>query len=803
MATLPKLPLAITAVALAASGTRAADQPPDFSRDLQPYLDAYCLRCHDAQKQKGDFRIDSLSREIGQKDTPQWAEIMSRISSGEMPPKKEEKQPPATESARVVEWLSARIKEGEAARMAKRDRVSFHRLSREEYVHTVYDLLGVHVDANDPGGFQEDPEWHGFERLGSVLPLSASQMEKYFQFAEKILSEAYPEKAPVPLELKRKSVQTTQITGKYREYLESQGLLDKVRYDLWPGDIFRAGGPGGIKSAGVYECKITLSGLKKPGGPAPRVRFYEENLDRVLFEQDVVAPEDQPVTLTFRTHLPAGSPTVHVYNHIAGPSTLPRFGRHGNRPFVSLAEGRLPWQLKLTDEEGVPLYSFLIIDEVEWKGPLVSDAEAALRAPFLPADNNPEQVAKALRAFADRAFRRPATAAELAKITSIVQKELDSGTDVKTAVKHGMIAILCSRNFIFLHEGSEDRERHTLNDWELASRLAYMLWSTMPDAELTALAAAGKLQDRAELKKQVTRMLADPRATRFAQSFPFQWLQLRKVGMFAPDKKLYPEYDKHLEQSMIAETTAFFAETLTKNLPLSELLQSNWTMLNPRLARHYGLEEPARDAFERVSLRADSHRGGILTHAGILSLTSDGTRHRPVHRGVWISESIFGKSPPPPPANVEPIAPNPVDSPKATLRMKLDAHKANENCAACHARIDPLGLAFENYDAIGRWRTREQIQQGTGDDPEVDASGHLPDGRTYRDAEDLKRLLLADLDVFNKTFIRKLGTYALRRSLSFEDEERLATIAAEAKKAGYGVRSILETLITSDLFQAR
>jgi hypothetical protein len=267
MAILLPLALAVATVALSALGTSATAQQPDFSRDVQPYLDAYCLHCHDAQKQKGDLRIDSLSREIGLKDTPQWAEIMSRISSGEMPPKKEEKQPAATESARVVEWLSARIKEGEAARMAKRDRVSFHRLSREEYVHTIYDLLGVHVDANDPGGFMEDPEWHGFERLGSVMTLSASQMEKYFQFAEKILAEAYPAKAPDPLEFQRKSVQATQVTGKYREYLESRGLLDKVRYDLWPGDIFRGANPGRLKSAGVYECKITLSGLKKPAGP--------------------------------------------------------------------------------------------------------------------------------------------------------------------------------------------------------------------------------------------------------------------------------------------------------------------------------------------------------------------------------------------------------------------------------------------------------------------------------------------------------------------------------------------------------
>jgi hypothetical protein len=273
--------------------------------------------------------------------------------------------------------------------------------------------------------------------------------------------------------------------------------------------------------------------------------------------------------------------------------------------------------------------------------------------------------------------------------------------------------------------------------------------------------------------------------------------------MFAPDKKLYPDYDKHLEQSMIAETTAFFGETLAKNLPLRELLQSDWTMLNPRLARHYDLQEPATDQFERVALSSNSHRGGILTHAGILSLTSDGTRHRPVHRGVWISESIFGKSPPPPPANVEPIAPNPVDSPKATLRMKLNAHKANENCASCHAKIDPLGLAFENYDAIGRWRTHESVQHGTGDNPAVDASGQLPDGRPYHNAEEFKQLLLADLDAFNKTFIRKLGTYALRRSLSFEDEDRLAAIASKSKDAGYGVRSIVEALVSSDLFQSR
>ncbi len=779
-------------------------EAPDFQHQLQPYLESHCLRCHDAKEQKGDFRIDTLSRDVGLKDTPMWAEIMNRISSGEMPPKKEKKKPRAAESAQVVEWLSSRIREGEASRMARRDKVSFHRLTREEYVNTIYDMLGVRVDANDPGGFTEDPEWHGFERIGSVLTLSSSQMEKYFQFAERILVEAFPEKGPVPLETSRRAVLDKDVTGKYRDYLQENGLLDKVRYDVWPGDIFRGGSPGTLKSPGVYECTITLSGLQKPGTAAPRLKFYEETLDRVLFEQDVVAPEDKPVTLTFRTHLPAGGPNIQVFNNISGPSNIPRSGRHGNRPFVSIKEGRMPWQLKLTDEQGTPLYSFLIIDEVKWKGPIVTDGEAALRSDLVLADKaDAEQIRGAIRKLAVRAFRRPVTDAEVDKFAGIVERERAAGSNLRTALQSGMTAILCSRNFLFLHEGSETEPRDSLNDWEIASRLSYMLWSTMPDSELHRLAGEGRLKDRAELKKQAARLLADPRASRFAQSFATQWLQLRKVGMFTPDKKLYPDYDKHLEQSMVGETLAFFEETLRRNLPLREFLQSDWTMLNPKIARHYGIEGVQEDRFQKVSLPLESHRGGLLTQAAVLSLSSDGTRHRPVHRGVWLSESIFGKSPPPPPANVEPIAPNPVDSPKATLRMKLEAHKANENCAACHSKIDPLGLAFDNFDAIGRWRTHEILQQGVGDNPKVDPSGVLSDGRAYNSPEEFKQLLTEDLDSFNRAFIRKLATYGLRRTISFEDEERLAVIAGQSKAAEYRVRSIVEALVTSDLFQQR
>jgi hypothetical protein len=298
-------------------------------------------------------------------------------------------------------------------------------------------------------------------------------------------------------------------------------------------------------------------------------------------------------------------------------------------------------------------------------------------------------------------------------------------------------------------------------------------------------------------------MLKDERSVRFTDAFSSQWLRLRKVGMFPPDKKLFPNYDKALESSMIAETQAFVREVLQAGLTLREFLHSDWSMMNAQLAQFYGLPDAGipRNDFQRVSLPAESKRGGLLTQASILSLTSDGSRHRPVHRGVWVMESIFGKSPPPPPANVNPIATNPT-GPKATLREKLEAHIHDANCAACHARIDPLGLAFENYDAIGRWRT-EEVTDGIGENPKVTAVGTLPDGREYANADEFKKLLLSDLDAFNHTFIDKLATYGLRRSMSFSDRDALEKIAAASKAKNYRLRDLIEAFVTSDLFQSR
>jgi len=801
---------------LTATAHAAVQAEPGTELDpkLRTYLEDHCYDCHDSTTQKGDFRMDNLSSKIGFENTPQWSEIMDRISSGEMPPKKVKSRPSAEESLAIADFLAARLKEGEAARMAMRPPVSYNRLTRDEYVNTVRDLIGVQFDATDPGAFLEDPEWHGFERIGSVLTLSPANVEKYLAAAETILSEAYPEipplrkgaKPPEPFGGSKPAILPEQVNERHRERLQQMGVLEKLPYEIWPGDIFRYSllkEP--LPETGVYEISYTISGLKPEKGRAPRIKVYESKLDRTLFEQDIVAPEDKPVTVTFLAHLPKGRPNIEVYNDVPGPSNLPRSGRHGNRPFVSLKDGRMPWQIKLTDEQGRPRYPFLILHSISWRGPIVTDHEKQLREDYRPApEGDLAQARELLRKLATRAFRRPVREDELDGFAGIVAEELKAGEKFPSAVKAGMDAILCSKSFLFEAEGDPDKMRQTLNDWEIASRLSYLLWSTMPDDELFSLAAAGKLRDKSELTRQVERMLADPRARRLTDAFSSQWLRLRKVGMFPPDKVLYPDYDKQLEASMIGETRSFFHEVLMSGLSLREFLDSNWTMANTRLAEYYGLPSDGlqSDSFQRVPLTPESHRGGLLTQAAVLSLTSDGTRHRPVHRGVWVMESIFGRSPAPPPPNVEPIAPNPVTAPKATIRMKLDAHIHDASCAACHARIDPLGLAFENYDAIGRWRTTEKAE-GVGPDPAVDPSGKLPDGRTYQDVAGFKKLLLADIDSFNRTFIEKLATYALRRTVSFSDYDQLKAIAATSKADDYRVKDILTALVTSDLFQKR
>ena len=654
---------------------------------------------------------------------------MNRINSGDMPPEKETRPKP-DDIARVAEWIAGQLREADSAMQSSSgERVAFRKLTREEYANTLRDLLGVTFDVADPTGLPEDPDWHGIQRIGSVLTLSPTHVEKYLAAAETVLNEALSLKPQPKRDLVHWSPFEIRGWKGFEKEYQARGMADKVRVDLVPNNGALDDKTLEIKTAGEYIVRVKVSGLRPAGGRAPRLRLYAGDISRLLFEQDIEAPEDKPVTIEFRTHLPAGDHPIHIVNAVPGPNPEARRSRASGTPnaFTSL-QARVPWQMKFTDDDGKPILPFLLLDSVEWEGPIVDSwPTAAYQRIFFGGEHATKDLAYAreiITRFAERAWRRPVTT-EVDRCVKLADKTQKLGDDFETSVKAALSAVLCSKSFLYIEEGKATAPSPTLTDWELASRLSYFLWSTMPDQHLLDLARAGKLHDTDTLRAEVRRMLADPKAEEFADSFPRQWLQLRRVGMFVPDKVLYPEYDDDLEQSMIKETVGFFGDVLRRNASLREFLDSDWTMLNERLAKFYGIEGVNGDSFQRVALKPEDHRGGLLTQAAILSLTSDGTRHRPVHRGVWVLESIVGKPPPPPPANVPALATPDANAKKTTIREKLVAHRADATCAACHRRIDPLGVAFDNYDAIGHWRTVENVHAGTGEDPKLDPSGEL------------------------------------------------------------------------------
>lgn len=778
--------LAATPTATAADDLRSLDPA------VEQFFQTYCLRCHNEGKQEGKFRLDILPRNFADHDVAQrWSEVVFRMNAGEMPPKAQP-QPKAEELGKTVEWISARIKEGESTRMATRGPVSHYRLSREEYGHTIYDLLGAHYDVNVPGAFNEDPRWHGLDRIGSLLTLSPSHVDRYFRAAETVLARAFPDQ-PQNTEVVRRIADD----GKWME----KGHAGPVRWALWPGHgqhVIHARFPG------LYRIRLQLSALPSFKGRLPHLALWHHGLKRSVAGRDVRASEDQPTIIEIEAFLPEGD--FNVMNQSPGMLADGQTPSVSQFPFVNtrVSRDKRPTSYKLFDDEGRLVFPLLIVDWVETEGPIHLPADQQKRAGLIPAqDGNQSEARECLRLFASRAWRRPATDAELDRFLKVMQSELAAGENFGSAYRAAMVGILTSKNFYYLEEGAVSEKRSRVNDWELASRLSYFLWSSMPDEELFAVARSGTLAQPEVLRAQLTRMLADSKIGRFTASFPKQWLQLHRVGQFPADPELYPDYDKWLEESMVLETTHYFDTVFRENLSLREFLLSDWTMLNPRLAMHYALPALQEADFQKVTLPPEGHRGGLLTHASILSLTSDGTRHRPVHRGVWVSEAIYARTPPPPPPNVEPLAPTPSNKPKATIRQQLEAHATHTVCASCHAKIDPLGFAFDSFDAIGRWRTEERVPGGQGANPPVNASGALPDGRTFQGPDDFKQLLAQDIDRFAEAFVEQLATYALRRVMTIDDVVQIKAIAAANKPNGYRLREVMEHLITSDLFLKR
>ena len=798
---------------IAFAGSVHGDEP------FEGFLKKHCVACHGPEKMKGDVRIDQLSRDFKRgADTHHWAELIEQVNSGAMPPKKEPR-PTQAEISAFVTNLDARLKEGRAVRMAARPAVTHYRLSRKEYQNTVYDLLGVRYDPAKPGELNEDTLWHGFERIGSQLSLSPSHVDRYYRAAGLVLDRAFPVTPGEARKVRKTAAELRYGGGKQQQAaLDRFGIKRPLRYLLFPGNVQNAlssnwFGNTGPEQSGLYKMRIQASGIRPPGGQMAHLsigkRTGEETVD-ALIEFDIQAPEDKPQVYEFEVFLEMPATldfcvvATDVVDRRAGAAFRNALSSQGGYIFTHSSESLLlnPNAPQMFDGKGNGIFSTVLLDWIEWEGPLVSEAEKARRKGLLPPDDaTAEIVAEHLQRFAEGAWRRPVKKEELEQYLNSYRTERKAGEKTADAYRVALQGVLTSRHFIYLVEG-DTVARERLSDTELASRLSYFLWSSMPDNGLLAAGKSGTLKAEG-LKKEVDRMLADSKANRFVEDFTRQWLQLHRVGMFPPDKKLYPNYDAWLEESMRAEPVEFFREMFAKNISIDGFIHADWTVANARLCDFYGLPEPKSSGFQRVSLKPEDHRGGLLTMGAVLGLTSDGTRHRPVHRGVWVSEAIFGKTPPPPPANVSAIEPSPPESPKATLRQKIEAHRNNANCAACHAKIDPLGLAWDNYDAIGQWRTLEKVAQGRGADPMIDPSGVMPDGRAFKDANDFKRLLLEDHEKVARAFIEHLCTYALRRVLTVDDQEDLKAIEAEAKKNQFRVKDIVRAVALSDLIRKR
>lgn len=767
----------------------------DFDTSVRPFFAKYCGRCHGETDPEGEFRLDSLSRDFGDESIAgQWNEVLFRMNKGEMPPVKE-LQPGPEELGQVADWISARITEGRAARMARRGSVAHYRLSRDEYGYAIYDLLGAHFDARMPGALNEDPRWHGYDRIGSMLTLSPSHVNRYLTAAETVLRLAFPWESPEPQ-------QRRQEAGAPNRWL------------ILPGH--RQGGID-IHAPGLYQIRIRLSALPSFRGRMARLSIWNNSLKRTETGRDVRAPEDEPTIVEFDVFLPKGG--FQLTNESPGKLDDGHTLNYTPRSVTKLTDYRpsRPTGYRLFTDDEQPIFPLLLVDWLEYEGPVQTTANQQKRYGLIPSRGQLarsssdrgqmksllQAVRKSLELLMARAWRRPPTDAEIDRYTKIVETELAAGESPHSAYLAAMTGVLASKNFFYIVEGSQSETRDQINDWELASRLSFFLWSSMPDEELFAAARDGTLHEPEVLRAQLNRMMGNAKISRFTDSFPRQWLQLHRVGMFPPDSGIYPDYDGWLEQSMVLETTGFFREMFVENMSICEFLSSDWTVMNSRLALHYGMTTFGAAGFQRIRLQPEDHRGGLLTQASVLSLSSDGTRHRPVHRGVWVSEAIFGTTPPPPPPNVEPLEPTPSNKTKATIRDQLETHGKHAVCASCHRKIDPLGFAFDNFDAIGRWRTREQVSGGLGDDPLVNSAGVLPDGRAYSGPNEFKQLLADSIDRFAETFVEQLATFALRRVMTIDDAPQIRAIAHSSQPDDYRLRAIIENLVMSNLFRMR
>lgn len=743
----------------------------DFTTKIVPFLNTHCNGCHNSEKNSGGISLDVYKNEShAKKDRKVWEMVKSVVESGDMPPKKKT-QPKAEEKKEFLSLIHTTFLRVDCTLPKDPGRVTLRRLNRAEYNCTIRDLCGVQMTPADD--FPADDVGYGFDNIGDVLSIQPVLLEKYLAAAERVLEQAVPN--PVRVEstkqnFRPQTLQTVPRSAKIREKdargreifrielkEDASAFIDKFNF---PAD-------------GEYLVRVRAWGKKAgPDYPAMSIRF--DNREQKSFTVDTDKEKRQEYE--FRQRIKAGERKISVA--IANPFKDPQSG----------------------DERT------LGVEVIEIEGP-IGGSERPMPESFKriitvrPKDENNAGERKAaattvIRDFARRAYRRPVQQSEVDRLVRLYVSADAKGEPFSSAIQLPLKAILVSPHFLFRVEDDPKPPALTrpLNDFELATRLSYFLWSSMPDEELSKLADQGELRKPGVLKAQVQRMLKDGKSQALTENFASQWLQIRDVGGVMPDNAQFPNWDEDLRRSMIREMELYFQHIVQNDRPITEFLDSNYTFVNGRLAKHYGIPDVRGPEHRKVTL-TDGRRGGVLTQGGFLTLTSNPTRTSPVKRGKWVYENILGLQAPPPAPDVPELPP--VGQIKGTVRQVFEQHRANPSCAACHAKLDPLGFALENFDGIGAWRTTER-------NVKIDASGVLPDGIRFDGPAELKKVLFAKSDQFRRSLCEKVLTYSLGRGLEYSDKCTVDEIAARLKGPGKDLFSeLVLAVVETDAFQKR
>ncbi len=607
--------------------------------------------------------------------------------------------------------------------------------------------------------FPTDDSGNGFDNIGDVLTISPVLMEKYIEAAERIAARALgadPLPKPVTAEYHAKNKTIRRLNVSMIE------ITHRVDFDA------------------EYIVRIGLPGERAADAKPVTMNFWMDG--KLLHTMPV---ETKPSKLVYFN--PYSSEEMRLY--------LPEGDHVFRAGFVNddFVKG-------LSDKEAYNNKTNKFLESITFEGPFPAKVEKASRKKILVCDPNSSAacVEKIIATLARRAYRRPVAKSEVASLVKFVGMAKAEKLSVEQGIQLAIQAMLVSPHFLFRVERDPDptdpKRVHKISDIELASRLSYFLWSSMPDEELMGLAEAGKLRASGVLDAQVKRMLADKRSASLADNFAGQWLETRNLDSMKPDPQKFPEWGPELREAMRTETRMFFESVLNENRPLSDFLAARFTFLNERLAKHYGIEGVSGPEFRRVELTMDQ-RGGILSQASVLTVSSYPTRTSPVIRGKYVLQNVLGAPPPPPPADVPPLDEEAVGS-KGSLRQQLEKHRSNAVCASCHSRMDVLGFGLENYDAIGKWRTMD------GKFP-VDSSGTLPNGKSFSSPAELRDLLKGELPEFSRCLIEKMLTYSLGRGLERYDTRTVDEINRKLEASGYRFQTLIHEIVGSVPFQLR